>query len=45
MVFHFTFSGMVTNSGHKYGPIGMVFFLMSFVLAIRVVITWARLPA
>lgn len=39
VVFHFTFSGMVTSSDQEYGPIGVVFDLMSFFIAIGVVIT------
>ncbi|MFI8828315.1 YhjD/YihY/BrkB family envelope integrity protein [Streptomyces sp. NPDC053431] len=38
VVFRFTFSGMVTSSDEKYGPIGVVFSLMSFFIAIGVVI-------
>lgn len=38
VVFHFIFSGMVTDYDHKYGPIGVVFALMSFFIAIGVVI-------
>lgn len=37
--FHFLFSGMVTSSDQEYGPIGVVFDLMSFFIAIGVVIT------
>ncbi|MBB4981920.1 YhjD/YihY/BrkB family envelope integrity protein [Streptomyces nymphaeiformis] len=39
IVFHFVFSGMVTGYDEKYGPIGVVFALMSFFIAIGVVIT------
>ncbi|MFC8434964.1 YhjD/YihY/BrkB family envelope integrity protein [Streptomyces sp. NPDC057253] len=39
VVFHFVFSGMVISYEHKYGPIGVVFALMSFFIAIGVVIT------
>lgn len=39
VVFHFTFSTMVTGSDRQYGPIGVVFDLMSFFIAIGVVIT------
>lgn len=39
IVFHFIFSGMVTGYDEKYGPIGVVFALMSFFIAIGVVIT------
>lgn len=39
VVFHFTFSGMVISSYQEYGPIGVVFDLMSFFIAIGVVIT------
>jgi membrane protein len=39
LVFHFTFSGMVISSNREYGPIGVVFALMSFFIAIGVVIT------
>ncbi|MFG3037505.1 ribonuclease BN [Streptomyces sp. NPDC048330] len=39
VVFHFVFSGMVTGYEDKYGPIGVVFALMSFFIAIGVVIT------
>ncbi|MFE5295587.1 YhjD/YihY/BrkB family envelope integrity protein [Streptomyces sp. NPDC056632] len=38
VVFHFIFSGMVTGYDEKYGPIGVVFALMSFFIAIGVVI-------
>ncbi|MFF8513327.1 YhjD/YihY/BrkB family envelope integrity protein [Streptomyces sp. NPDC015492] len=38
VVFHFMFSGMVTEYDKKYGPIGVVFALMSFFIAIGVVI-------
>ena len=36
--FHILFSGMVTGSYQEYGPIGVVFSLMSFFIAIGVVI-------
>ncbi|MDI2127723.1 YhjD/YihY/BrkB family envelope integrity protein [Yinghuangia seranimata] len=39
IVFHFVFSGMVIEYDQKYGPIGVVFALMSFFIAIGVVIT------
>ncbi|MFH8838333.1 YhjD/YihY/BrkB family envelope integrity protein [Streptomyces sp. NPDC017868] len=39
VVFHFAFSGMVISYNQKYGPIGVVFALMSFFIAIGVVIT------
>lgn len=39
VVFHFVFSGMVISYDQKYGPIGVVFALMSFFIAIGVVIT------
>ena len=39
VVFHFTFSNMVISSNKEYGPIGVVFDLMSFFIAIGVVIT------
>ncbi|MFF6773065.1 YhjD/YihY/BrkB family envelope integrity protein [Streptomyces sp. NPDC012637] len=38
-VFHFVFSDMVISNDQKYGPIGVVFALMSFFIAIGVVIT------
>jgi membrane protein len=38
-VFHFIFSGMVISYDKKYGAIGVVFALMSFFIAIGVVIT------
>ncbi|OKJ49559.1 hypothetical protein AMK27_36555 [Streptomyces sp. CB02009] len=38
VVFHFVFSGMVTEYDEKYGPIGVVFALMSFFIAVGVVI-------
>jgi membrane protein len=38
-VFSVIFSGMVTSYDQKYGPIGVVFGLMSFFIAIGVVIT------
>ncbi|MFD8755134.1 hypothetical protein ACFV0O_29785 [Kitasatospora sp. NPDC059577] len=38
VVFHFTFSGMVIGNEQEYGPIGVVFTLMSFFIAIGVVI-------
>ncbi|MEV7776107.1 hypothetical protein [Kitasatospora sp. NPDC086791] len=38
VVFHFTFSGMVVGNEQEYGPIGVVFTLMSFFIAIGVVI-------
>lgn len=38
-VFHFIFSGMVIGYDDEYGPIGVVFALMSFFIAIGVVIT------
>lgn len=37
-VFSATFSGMVISSDHRYGPIGIVFDLLSYVLAVGVVI-------
>ena len=37
-VFSVIFSGMVTSYDQKYGPIGIVFGLMSFFIAIGVVI-------
>jgi membrane protein len=39
VVFHFIFSGMVISYDQKYGGIGVVFALMSFFIAIGVVIT------
>ena len=39
VVFHFIFSGMVISYDQKYGPIGVVFGLMSYFIAIGVVIT------
>ncbi|MFJ9770386.1 YhjD/YihY/BrkB family envelope integrity protein [Kitasatospora sp. NPDC101157] len=38
VVFEFTASDMVTEDARKYGPIGVVFFLMSWLVAIGVVI-------
>ncbi|GAB7188384.1 hypothetical protein ATKI12_8215 [Kitasatospora sp. Ki12] len=38
VVFHFTFSDMVVGNEDEYGPIGVVFSLMSFFIAIGVVI-------
>lgn len=38
VVFRFTFSGMVTSNHDKYGPIGVVLALMSWLIAIGVVI-------
>ena len=38
MVFHFIFPGMVISYDQKYGPIGIIFVLMSFFIAIGVVI-------
>jgi membrane protein len=38
-VFHFVFSGSITGDYNKYGPIGVIFALMSFFIAIGVVIT------
>jgi membrane protein len=38
VVFSFTFSGMVTSNQHKYGSIGVVFSLMSWLIAIGVVV-------
>lgn len=37
-VFAVTFSGMITSNYHKYGPIGIVFDLMSYLIAIGVVV-------
>jgi membrane protein len=37
-VFSFTFSGTVISYDHRYGPIGVVFALMSWLIAIGVVI-------
>ena len=37
-VFSATFSGMVISSDDRYGPIGIVFDLLSYVLAVGVVI-------
>ena len=37
-VFSVIFSGMVTSDDNKYGPIGVVFALMSWLIAIGVVI-------
>ncbi|WP_208693215.1 YihY/virulence factor BrkB family protein [Streptomyces sp. CB01881] len=39
VVFHFTFSDMIISYDQKYGPIGVVLALMSFFIAIGVVIT------
>jgi hypothetical protein len=44
-VFSVIFSGMVMSDDKKYGPIGVVFALMSWLIAIGVVIIWARLQA
>ena len=41
-VFAVTFSGMVTSNNEKYGPIGIVFCLMSFLIAIGVVVILVR---
>jgi membrane protein len=38
VVFHFIFSGMVISYDQKYGPIGIIFALMSFFIAIGVVV-------
>jgi membrane protein len=38
LVFSVAFSGMVISNNHKYGPIGVVFALMSWLIAIGVVI-------
>ena len=38
VVFHVIFSGMVISYDQKYGPIGIIFALMSFFIAIGVVI-------
>lgn len=38
VVFHFTLSGMITGNYQKYGAIGVVFALMSFFIAVGVVI-------
>jgi membrane protein len=40
--FAVTFSGMVTSNNEKYGPIGIVFCLMSFLIAIGVVVILVR---
>ena len=37
-VFSVVFSGMVISNDRKYGPVGVVFALMSFFIAIGVVI-------
>ena len=37
-VFAVTFSGMLTSNDRKYGPIGIVFSLMSYLIAIGVVV-------
>ena len=37
-VFAVTFSGMLTSNDQKYGPIGIVFSLMSYLIAIGVVV-------
>ena len=37
-VFAVTFSGMITSNDRKYGPIGIVFSLMSYLIAIGVVV-------
>ncbi len=39
VVFSFTFSGMVISGAKKYGPIGTVFALMAWMIAVGVVIT------
>jgi membrane protein len=39
VVFHFVFSGSVTSDYNKYGPIGVVFALMSYFIAVGVVIS------
>jgi membrane protein len=39
-VFSVIFSGMVTSDSRTYGPIGVVFALMSWLIAIGVVIIW-----
>jgi hypothetical protein len=38
-VFHFVFSGSITSDYNKYGPIGVVIALMSYFIAIGVVIS------
>ncbi|MFD4661081.1 ribonuclease BN [Kitasatospora sp. NPDC058444] len=38
VVFHFTLSGMIVGNSDEYGPIGVVFCLMSFFIAVGVVI-------
>jgi membrane protein len=38
VVFHFISSGMVITYDQKYGPIGIIFALVSFFIAIGVVI-------
>jgi membrane protein len=39
LVFHFVFTGIITSDFQKYGPIGGVFALMSYFIAIGVVIS------
>jgi membrane protein len=43
VVFHFVFSGSITSDYNKYGPIGVVFALMSYFIAIGVVISLGAL--
>ena len=38
VVFRFFFSGMVISEDQEYGPIGIVFAIMSFLIAIGVVV-------
>jgi membrane protein len=39
VIFHFVFSGSITSDYNKYGPIGVVFALMSYFIAVGVVIS------
>jgi membrane protein len=39
VVFHFVFTGIISSNFQKYGPVGVVFALMSYFIAIGVVIS------
>jgi membrane protein len=39
VIFHFVFSGSITSDYNKYGPIGVVFALMSYFIAVGVVMS------
>jgi hypothetical protein len=39
VIFHYVFSGSITSDYDKYGPIGVTFALMSYFIAIGVVIS------